>query len=242
MFGQEIDIPMAVASYDDEGVEDAIGWCIEHLTDGEILTVWTHLKSNLEHCEALETLVKKYSNVEHMAARGKQPLLANGVVLMAWADVSDISELLRIGRNKISAVCVISWKQEDLAPWVAAQKPEILGNGDTWEQQAYELNPVVVEELERLTIAINHNNTISGGYEKDQVISTLTALHKAGALPEGTTLKGWAVANGWTGKNPHRLSTFADDIKAGKRPRANYCLRDDYISDLKKRLERTNSD
>lgn len=238
MFPQDINIPIAIANNNEEGVDDAIDWCLQHLGEGETLTIWTHLKSNLRHNEVLEELVDNYSDTAHTTARGQSPVLNTGVVLMAWADVSDIAELLKRGRNRITALCVISWNEHDLAPWVAIQKPEILGDTSNWNEDSYTLNPVVEEELESLTRIINHNNTISGGYEKDRVVSLLLALNELSALPKGRTLKGWVVAHGWTGKNPGRLEKYADDILNGKRPRTRNSLKREYVASLRERLSK----
>ena len=56
MFDREARYPTAVASYDDEGVAAAIDWCVEHMEDGDTISVWTSLKSNLENCPALQVL------------------------------------------------------------------------------------------------------------------------------------------------------------------------------------------
>jgi hypothetical protein len=49
MFDGDVTYPTAVASYDDEGVDAAIDWCCEHMEDGDTLTVWTSLMSNLRN-------------------------------------------------------------------------------------------------------------------------------------------------------------------------------------------------
>lgn len=69
------------------------------------------------------------------------------------------------------------------------------------------------------TRIINHNNTISAGFEKDVVANTLLRLHDAGHRFDARQLEGWALANGWSGKNPAKLARYADEINAGKRPR-----------------------
>jgi hypothetical protein len=86
-----------------------------------------------------------------------------------------------------------------------------------------------------LTLTVNHNNTISAGFEKDTVVSTLLALHDAGIRIDGQAMQGWAPANGWSGKNPERLARYVEDINAGKRPRCSRVLRADYVDNLRHR-------
>lgn len=65
------------------------------------------------------------------------------------------------------------------------------------------------------------------GFEKEQVVGVLLMLHDAGILLGADVMQGWALTNGWSGKNPGRLSVYARDINAGKRPRTRSVLRAD---------------
>ncbi|HEV7831689.1 MAG TPA: hypothetical protein VGP04_23220, partial [Pseudonocardiaceae bacterium] len=94
MFDRDVTYPTAVASCDDEGVDAAIDWCCEHMEDGDTLTVWTSLTSNLRNCSKLERLVNRHSNVEHVTGRGSGFIRGNGPVVMAWADMEDIGKLV----------------------------------------------------------------------------------------------------------------------------------------------------
>ncbi|MFG2109708.1 hypothetical protein [Micromonospora chersina] len=235
MFDRDVDYPTAVASYDDDGVDAAIDWCCQHLEDGDTLTVWTSLKSNLRNCSPLEQLVIRHSNVQHITGRGGGFVRGKGPVLMAWADMEDIGKLVQYSGHHIRALCVVPSYEDAVRPWVSAVKPTILGDGSAWEDLTPELDHVVVEAMRSLTRTINHNNTISAGYEKDQVVSTLLALRDAGIKMDGEAMQGLALANGWSGKNPELLSKYVKDINAGKRPRCRNVVRADYIDYLRRR-------
>ncbi|MEU8056026.1 hypothetical protein [Microbispora bryophytorum] len=235
MFNRDVDYPTAVASHDEEGVDAAIDWCRQHLEDGDTLTVWTKQKSDLQNSSQLEQLVNRYSNVKHVIGRGGGSVRGKGPVLMAWADMDDIGKLVRYGAHKIRALCVITWNEDAIRPWVSAASPTVLGDGSAWEGSTPELDPVVVEEMKSLTLTVNHNNTILAGFEKDKVVSTLLALHDAGIRMDGVAMQGWALANGWSGKNPKHLAKYVEDINAGKRPRCSRVLRADYVDDLRRR-------
>ncbi|MFH9236515.1 hypothetical protein ACH4KO_08490 [Streptomyces anulatus] len=235
MFDRDVTYPCAVASYDAEGVGAAIDWCCERMEDGDTLTVWTSLKSNLSNCSELEQLVSRHSNVEHITGRGGGFIRGNGPVLMAWPDMADIGKLAQYGGHHIRALCVITWNEDEIRPWVTAVRPSILGDGSAWEELTPELDPVVVEALKSLTLTVNHNNTISAGYEKDMVVTCLLALHDAGIPMDAEAMQGWALAHGWSGKNPERLAKYVEDINAGKRPRCRPMLRPDYVDSLRRR-------
>ncbi len=239
MFERDLDYPTAVASYDDEGVTAAIDWCIQHMADGDTLTVWTSQKSNLPNCAQLEQLVNRHTNVEHVTGRGGAYLRGTGPVLMAWAHMDDIGELVRNGGRRIRALCVITWSEDAIRPWVTAVRPTLLGDGSAWQDLTPDLDPVVVEALKGLTATINHNNTISAGYENDMVVGALLALHDAGIRMDDEAMQGWALAHGWSGKNPERLAKYVRDINAGTRPRSRQMLRTDYVDHLPRRAAGT---
>ncbi|SHE25567.1 hypothetical protein [Actinomyces glycerinitolerans] len=228
--------PLAVTSPDDDGLDAGFAWCAAHMQDGDHITVWTHQKSNLHNNPKLEEFVERYSDVDHVTARGGVHIRRNGPVLMAWADQTDIAELIKSNSNSIRALCVVYWDEDKLRAWVTEAQPELLGDTSVWDVAVDPLDPVVEEALKSLTRVINHNNTIAGGYEKDRVVPVLLALHDAGYKLDGARMAGWAVANGWTGGNPAKLEEFVEAIEAGKRLRSRGRVPRDYIQQLKARV------
>ena len=163
---------------------------------------------------------------------------------MAWADMDDIGRLTRFGAEQITALCVIGWDTASLRPWVSAVQAEVLGVPSVWEGdeededglEPSELDPVVVEGLKSLTQMINHNNTISAGFEKDTVVAMLLGLHRHRYPMDPDAVQAWALAHGWSGKNPERLAAYVRDINAGKRPRTRRgVLASDVIAQLERR-------
>lgn len=236
MFADDVDYPTAVASYDDDGVVEAIGWCVSHMEKGDILTVWTKLKSNLRNCNALDQLVSRHSDVEHVTGRDGGYAPGHGPVLMAWPDMDDIGELVRFSSHMIRGLCVITWNADRIRPWVTQMRPEILGDGSEWADATPGVHPVAIEAMKDLTLTINHNNTIAAGYEKDDVVSVLLALHDAGIPMDGDAMQGWALAHGWSGKNPALLAKYVKAINDGKRPRCNRRIRSDYVTRLQQQV------
>lgn len=233
MFHHEADYPIAVTSSDNQGLEEGFAWCAQHMEDGDRVTVWTHLKSNLGNDALLEQFVEGHREVDHVTARGGAYMSRPGPVLMAWADPNDVAEFVRTNGNRIRALCVVSWNEKKLRPWVSAVRPELLGDTSAWERTTPGLDPVVEEGMEVVTRTMNHNNTISAGYEKDEVVSTLLALHDAGYRLNGPALAGWAIAHGWTGRNPAHLEKYVAAINEGSRPRTSRAAQPDYVDYLR---------
>ena len=138
---------------------------------------------------------------------------------MAWPRPADISEFLRYNSHQVTALCVIAWGKDTLLSWVSAARPELLGKTTSWDM-GDQLDPVVEAAMRNVTESINHNNTITGGDDKDDVVSALLALHDAGYALDAKALEGWAVANGWSGRNPALLADYAQRIMRGSRPRS----------------------
>ncbi|MGM9473497.1 hypothetical protein ACS5PJ_16025 [Pseudarthrobacter sp. YS3] len=113
-----------------------------------------------------------------------------------------------------------------------------MGDASAWEGHlTADMNPVAEEAMKGLTRTINHNNTISAGFEKDQVVGVLLALHRAGIPIDAEAIEGWSIVNGWSGNNPSRLAKYVRDINDGKRPQSRSTIRPDYLDTLKKRAE-----
>ncbi|WP_423461854.1 hypothetical protein ACO229_14175 [Promicromonospora sp. MS192] len=241
MFDRNVDYPTAVASYDDNGVNAAMNWCIEHRQDGDTISVWTSLKSSLAKSAKLDRFVQRYRNVEHITGRGGGTPTGRGPVLMAWPDMDDIGKLVQHGYG-ITALCVITWVPDRVRPWVTVTNPQILGDGSDWQRRSPGIDPVVLEALKGLTVTVNHNNTIAAGYEKDHVVSALLALHDAGLPMDADTMQGWALAHGWSGENPTHLAKYVRDINTGKRPSASRVLRPDYVQILRDRITSGDAD
>ena len=219
MFHQEVTYPLAVTSPDPQGLKAGIEWCASHIDRGDRLTVWTHLKSNLDNSDILEKLVKGHPNVDHVAARGGGHARGRGPVLMAWPDPADIADFTSWNSAHITALCVIAWNPDKLRPWVSEAGAALLGDTSAWDVRTPQLDPVVLAAMESITLTINHGNTIAAGYDKDDVVSGLLALHDAGYRLDGPALAGWAVAHGWKGRNPELLEKYVQDINRGSRPR-----------------------
>lgn len=220
----------AVASADEEGVNAALAWCAENMGDGPDIAIWTALKGNLRNDPLLESFVARYQEVRHVVGRGGGTV-GRGPAILAWARLDDIGPATRYGSGP---VCVIEWGNVDeLTPWVLASEGETLGTLDPIEGEL-DIDPVILEGLKHVTMTINHNNTISAGYEKNAVVRVLLALHDHGHRLDPVELQGWALANGWRGENPNRLANFVRDINAGKRPRATP-VRPDFIDLLRDR-------
>ena len=218
MFDRTAEYPRAIADGTDEGLKEGFDWCVERMEDGDTLTLFVAQKSVLSHSRLPNQWLSQYSDVQVETARGFVHV-KRGPVLALWPSAQGLGALLD-GVPSVTALCVASWNQDEIGPWVAAAQPELLSTAGDWAgTPVVELHPDVESEMASVTRIINHNNTISAGFEKDVVVKALLRLHDAGHRFDGRELEGWALANGWSGKNPAKLAKYADEINGGKRPR-----------------------
>lgn len=153
---------MAVTSTDSGGLRDGLRWCIDQREESDHITVWTHELGNLRNNPLLEKFAGS-PGIDHVTARGGSFLRHPGPVLMAWADPSDIAGFVHGRAQSIRALCVVSWNENKLRPWVAYARPELLGDVSVWEVPIPMLDSEVEAEMRDATDRVNHNNSISGG-------------------------------------------------------------------------------
>lgn len=219
MFESSTTYPCAIADGTDEGLQEGFEWCAGHMGEGDKLTLYVAVKSSLSNSPLLADWLRRFSDVEFATARGF-PMVSRGPVLALWPSAQGLGKLLD-RRGALTALCVASWNHVEIGPWVASARPEILDSAqEEWESTPQmQLDPEVEEEMLSMTRLINHNNTISGGFEKSVVVKALLRLHDAGHRLDGAQLEGWALAHGWGGTNPAKLASYITEINGGKRPR-----------------------
>lgn len=219
MFESSASYPCAIADGTDEGLQEGFDWCAERMDEGHRLTLYVAVNSSSSNSPLINEWLRRYSDVELATARGF-PMVSRGPVLALWPSAQGLGKLLD-RRGALTALCVASWNHAEMEPWVAAAHPDILDSAqEEWGSTPHtQLHPDVEEEMLAVTRLINHNNTISGGFEKAVVVKALLRLHDAGHSLDGPRLQGWALARGWGGDNPAKLASYATQINAGTRPR-----------------------
>ncbi|MDR1186262.1 MAG: hypothetical protein LBK95_02200 [Bifidobacteriaceae bacterium] len=219
MFESDTGYPRAVASSGGDGLQAAVNWVWARLGDGQTLMLFIATKKQIDRDPPLRRLASS-PRVEVSTPRDYGHAANRGPALAVWARMDDLGTILA-RLPGITALSVAAWDEDRLRPWVAFAKPEILTGASTWaaDSGAYGLEPAVEEAMRRATRAVNHNNAITGGDEKETVLRELLVLHRAGHRLDGPTLQGWALANGWRGDNPKQLASYADQITGGKTPR-----------------------
>lgn len=223
MFERPIDYPCAIADQTKEGVQAALRWALQRVGAGQVLTLWVMQKGILNKNKFLPALLKD-ADVDLAIAVGKDVYRVNGPVLALYPDAEDLA--YPAGAQGVTALVVVQWSSP-LETWAQEVNAEIVhtfepvvdrGPLPGLEPEA-ELIPTIVDALERITQMINHDNTISAGRDKRDVVRPLLRLHDAGIILPPKKMAEWAVAHGWRGGNPKELIELAKKINKGVRPR-----------------------
>ena len=223
MNARTIDYPCAIADHTEEGVKAALRWARQHVGAGQMLTLWVAQRGILNNNEFLQEQSKR-DGVDLMIAVGKDVHRVNGPVLAMYPDAEDLA--YPAGAMGVTALAVVQWSSP-LETWAREVNAEVVhtfepvvdrGSLPGLEPEA-ELTPAIVDALERITQMINHNNTITAGRDKRDVVKPLLRLHDAGIILPPKKMAEWAVAHGWRGGNPKELIEMAKKINKGVRPR-----------------------
>ena len=226
MSARTIDYPCAIADHTEEGVKAALRWALQHVGAGQVLTLWVMQKGILNKNKFLPDLLKD-ADVDLTIVVGKDVYRVYGPVLALYPDAEDLA--YPAGAQGVTALAVVQWSSP-LETWAQEVNAEIVhtfepvvdrGSLPGFEPEAA-LTPTIVDALERITQMINHNNTISAGRDKSDVVRPLLRLHDEGIVLPPKKMAEWAVAHGWRRGNPKELIDLAKKINNGVRPR---CMR-----------------
>lgn len=141
-----------------------------------------------------------------------------GPVLAAWPGRDQIAKL--DADRRTTALCVLTWNEQDVAAWGTARQPELLSPSlqETPSGTAVG-DPVVERGLETITNGINQSNGLTG-YGRDVAVTALLTLHDAGYRLAADEIYAWALARGWRPDGAAELRELAAAINRGTRPRA----------------------
>lgn len=219
MYLQKLNCPVAIAAesmgsdYDNE--TQLLRWCLGQLSEGEVLTVWVSQKSILSNNEFLSQFSQNPS-IDIITSRGFLGMhRANGPVIAFYPSPNELSEFndiqgmtalgvvsgshpLNIWSHEIGAVCIgerlISDSDDGVDSPLSAQAKTILENTGKH---------------------LNHNNTITGHFEKSYVKKALESLRDGGFLPDPGAAVEWTAAAGWRHNNPKQIGEWVEKYQRG---------------------------
>lgn len=137
---------------------------------------------------------------------------SSGPVLAAWPDQKHLGEIADSGG--VRALCVLAWKDSDVAPWVAASGAINL-EPSAEVVTVPELDPVVKCALQDLGHRVNHANCLAGSMDQADAKTWFRVLKQAGLATDPDALYAQALADGWPSRGAERLREMATKVAAG---------------------------
>lgn len=148
--------------------------------------------------------------IEAITARTRPGRWRAGPVLVAYPDrgLLDVVDSL----PGASAVLVLPWLRETVAPWARQWGAKPLGGGAA--PITSPMSQRVTEALQRLTDVVNLSTGISHPMDKASAVRTLTDLRDEGELLDPQTIREWLVGQGrWRPQDADRVADLAARIR-----------------------------
>lgn len=229
MFAEKVTCPVAITHPNndpDKSYDKAVSWAVGHMQDGEFLTVWTVQKNTVNGNPYLENLIR-YRDVKHVTGRGRSFFQANGPVVAFYVHRDELTQFNDV--RGMTALSVVTWS-EPLNVWSQEIGAETLVEAELSSYESdFGPSPIAVPimdearaELESLTSRLNLNNSVSGGFEKRDVVRSLNRMRDKGILPDPKAATEWTAAHGWHSDNPKRFGEMVEKAAAGRSFRSRY--------------------
>ena len=118
MFDRTANYPCAIADGTDEVFPKVFDWCVERMEHGDTLTIYVAADAAVSNSRLPNQWVSQYRDVDVATARGFV-LVNRGPVLALWPSAQALGKVLD-NVPSVTALCVASWNQAEIGPWVAA--------------------------------------------------------------------------------------------------------------------------
>jgi len=138
------------------------------------------------------------------------------VVVAVFAYQQMLDEIDRL--NDLRAIVVAPDLMEDISYWTRTWNPSILGQESSQPEKLIE-NPIFEEALKMITEKINLSTGLSHPRDHDFTVGLLRYLKKYMILEKPSSVRAWAVRNGWSPDHANDLASIVRSLAEGRRIR-----------------------
>lgn len=165
--------------------------------------------------------------------------LSTEVILCAFPDRDMLKAVDSVKNLKIAVI--VPWYMEEIAEWIRAWNPIILGKEHGEAERLIE-NPIVEEAMVMLTRNINCSTGLAHPSDKSGAIELLRILRDNGELYDAASLRAWVLRHGWTPEGAEDLEKYARAVLDGKPVHGNkHAWSPNIISILRQRVSEKRS-
>ena len=166
--------------------------------------------------------------------------MSTEVILCAFPDKDMLKAVDSVKSLKLAVI--VPWHMEEIAEWVRAWNPVILGK-EHGEAERLIANPVVEEAIAMLTRHINLSTGLINPSDKRSAIELLKILRDNGELYDPASLRAWALRHGWSPQGAEDLEKYAQAVLQRKPVQGNkYAWRSGIIEILRQRASEKSED
>lgn len=163
------------------------------------------------------------------------------VILCVFPDKDMLKTLDSIRSLKVAVV--VPWHMEEIAEWVRAWNPVILGKDHGEAEELLIENPVVEEAMAMLTRRINLSTGLINPSDRRSTIELLKILRDNGELFDPASLRAWALRHGWPPHGAEDLESYAQAVLQRKPVQGNkHAWRSGIIETLRQRASEKSED
>lgn len=200
---------------DDPGLSDGIAWVAERVrrTGGRPL-VYAPGRTNVEDNPWLCEFV---GETDAFVATWRRPAAGwqGGPVLAAWPTPEELARIA--DDHRTGALCVVPNSLDEVAEWVQAARPELLGPAVP-PPGAARLDPVVAEALVTLSGLVDPTLNLARARDREDAAALLSIAHGNGHRFTGDDIYAWTLAAGWPARAATRLAALAAHVTTGQQP------------------------
>lgn len=146
------------------------------------------------------------------------------IVVAVFAYQQMLDEVDRL--QDLRAVVVAPDLMDDISYWMRTWNPSILGQESSQAEKLIE-NPILEEALKLITERINLSTGLSHPRDHDYTVGLLRYLNKHIGLESPSSVRAWAVKNGWSPDHANDLAGVVRSLKEGRRIRGGKDFRFD---------------
>lgn len=143
--------------------------------------------------------------------------MAKDSIVMGFYVGKKMLDLLNDSSNASAIIIVPGIVDKDVEDWIDIWNPEIFGGKKRTTKNLIK-SCVVKKALETLTMLHSHSNhELGNNQDKAQAAELFHRLISAGEDYDPTSVRKWAIKNGWSSKGADRLEYIAKSINEGKK-------------------------
>jgi hypothetical protein len=207
---------------DEEALTEGFSWLMRESVGGRGVVAVPGLRQveslvpGIKAAEARQlakakSLVRSGVTIE-LATERTRASVSGVPVLAVWVDDEMLEEL---ERGRPSALCVIPWREEEIARWRAAYAPTEMRSGAAPEAATIS-NPVVERALESLTARVNLSSGLGHPSDKAAAVGTFRILRGGGEAYDVGEVGAWAANHGWGLHGGRELAAIAQGVLDGR--------------------------